>query len=405
MEFVVAHRALSRGGIGFVSRPIEDEAFRLLDAIELMWAQGRPRPRAVWRYLELITQVMSRSFSKVELTALSHASSLTSFSKFPIGLMTLPYDSSPLCCRVPIASRPLVPLTRALTFELSPIPIRYLKNQLRVLVAECIPADDMIGRLSRVGWAVASRSLSDIPNVTFRVQPFDSVAALRSALQERDYDILVISAHGIVDARRHRTGFLCGKEVVVEEELGPLPNVVCFSACQVSPRGRGTTNITDLMFRQGATVIIGTLVPIDVRRNATLMARFFANIAEALKGRMPQTTLAEVWQFTQASNAFNDILRGNASLQKWAVEIEDGKSVTEEFMLHRSRGRLRPSHMYRDTEAVLRDIAKDRGILDRFNAWINSQGYLPESLFYVVLGWPDRVIFHDPEIEKLRSLV
>lgn len=348
---------------------------------------------------------MSRFFSKVELTALSHASSLTSFSKFPIGLMTLPYDSSPLCCRVPIAYRPLVPLTRALTFELSPIPIRYLKNQLRVLVAECIPADDMIGRLSRVGWAVASRSLSDIPNVTFRVQPFDSVAALRSALQERDYDILVISAHGVVDARRHRTGFLCGKEVVVEEELGPLPNVVCFSACQVSPRGRGTTNITDLMFRQGATVIIGTLVPIDVRRNATLMARFFANIAEALKGRMPQTTLAEVWQFTQASNAFNDILRGNASLQKWAVEIEDRKSVTEEFMLHRSRGRLRPSHMYRDTEAVLRDIAKDRGILDRFNAWINSQGYLPQSLFYVVLGWPDRVIFHDPEIEKLRSLV
>jgi hypothetical protein len=159
------------------------------------------------------------------------------------------------------------------------------------------------------------------------------------------------------------------------------------------------------MFRQGAIVIIGTMVPVDVRRNAVLMARLFANVAEALQGRMPLNTLEAVWQFTRTSNAFNDILTGNASLGEWAAEVKDGRSVIEEFMLDRSRGRLRPGHIYRDTEAILRDIAKDHGILNRFNSWISSQGYLPESLFYVVLGWPDRVVFHDPEVEKIQSPV
>jgi hypothetical protein len=44
------------------------------------------------------------------------------------------------------------------------------------------------------------------------------------------------------------------------------------------------------MYRQGTLVVLGTLVPIDVRRNAVLMARFFANITEAQQGKMPENT-------------------------------------------------------------------------------------------------------------------
>ncbi|HEY7493541.1 MAG TPA: CHAT domain-containing protein [Candidatus Tectomicrobia bacterium] len=401
LELLAAHRALSHGGIGFVSRSIDDKAFILLDTIESLWAQGKQSPRTVWRCLDRLARVAQRSFVDEEFAVLSHASSLTSFSEFPIGLMTLPYDTAPLCCRVPIAYRPLVPLTRAVLVELSPESTAYLQGQLKVLVAECIPTDDIVGRLSRRGWATAGRRVSDVANLTLRVQEISSAAELRSALREDTYDLLVISAHGFVDRNQHRTGFLCGHERVVEEELGPLPPIVCLSACQVSPRGRGTTNITDLMFRQGARVILGTLVPIDVRRNALLMARFFANITEALQGKMPKNSFEAVWQFTMSSNAINDILSSNASLAYWALERQGGQSVIEEFMLYRSRGRLRPSHIYRDTEAVLRDMAKDRGILDRFDAWMHSQGYLPESLFYVVLGWPERIVFYDDQYEKL----
>ena len=313
--------------------------------------------------------------------------------------MTLPYDTAPLCCHIPIAYRPLVPLTRTVQFELAPVSTTYLQGHLKVLVAECIPTDDIAGRISRRGWATAGRRVSEVANLTLHVQDISSAAELRSTLREDTYDLLVISAPGFVDSNQHRTGF--GHERVVEEELGPLPSIVCFSACQVSPRGRGTTNITDLMFRQGASVILGTLVPIDVRRNTILMTRFFANIAEALQGKMSKNTFETVWQFTMSSNAVNDILISNTSLARWALDQQGGQSVIEEFMLHRSRGRLRPGYIYQDTEAVLRDITKDRGMLNRFDAWVQSQGYIPESLFYAVLGWPERIVFYDAQYDKV----
>jgi CHAT domain-containing protein len=164
-------------------------------------------------------------------------------------------------------------------------------------------------------------------NIVCRVQDITSVAAFRSALREADYDILVISAHGGMEPRQHRTGFWCGNELVVEDELGPLPKIVCFSSCQVSPRGYGTTNITDLMYRQGALVVLGTLVPINVVRNAVLMTRFFYHITEAQQGKMPENTLDAVWQLTASSNAVNDILGGNMSLLQDLLEAKGTPNI------------------------------------------------------------------------------
>ena len=186
------------------------------------------------------------------------------------------------------------------------------------------------------------------------------------------------------------------------EELGHLPPIVFLSACQVSPRGHGTVNITDLMFRHGALVVIGTLVPIDVRHNAILMARFFANIAETMKGTEQRfRTLQQIWHFALTYNAFNDVLSSNDPIRAWATEKKDGLSVLQEFMTTKSAGRLRPESIYQDTVAILENIARERGIHKRFRAWIDSQGYIPESVFYVMMGWPERFIFNDPLIAKL----
>jgi hypothetical protein len=58
----------------------------------------------------------------------------------------------------------------------------------------------------------------------------------------------------------------------------------------VSPRGLGTVNVTDLLFRYGAYAILATLVPIDVRRNATLMVELFTRknlVPDAQNGAVP----------------------------------------------------------------------------------------------------------------------
>ncbi len=144
-------------------------------------------------------------------------------------------------------------------------------------------------------------------------------------------------------------------------------------------------------------------MPVDVRRNTVLMARFFGRLSEAIQGSSELRTFEEVWHFTSASNAVNDVLSGNEAMLRWATDRKDGRSVIEEFMLERSVGRLRGSHIYYDTEAVLSEIAQDRGIGDRFRSWMVSQGYLPESVFYVVMGWPERIVFYDPVFEEVEA--
>ena len=400
LGFVVAHRALSRTGIGLLGREIDDKAFVFLNDLETSWSRRTPKPRFVWKTLKSVGDILLNCFTEVEIAAILHASSLTCFSEFPIGLAIFPGGTAPLCCRVPIAYRPIVPLTRTLQMELAPMPTIYLRGRLKILVAECIPKRDLVGRLSRVGWDLGRDVLLAQPNIECNVAEIHRIEDLRGILAEHAYDVLVISAHGGMDSERNTAGFVCGDKLIVAEDLGVLPQIVCLSACQISPRGQGTVNVCDLMFRQGAAVVIGAMVPIDVRRNSILMARFFVNMAEALAGRSPLKTLEEVWHFTVTSNAVNDILSGNNGLSKWAVKGSSNSNVIVDFMLKRSGGRLRKSHVYLDSETVLAEIAHNHGIVKKFRSWM-SNGYIPESVFYVVMGWPERVVFYDPEFEAI----
>ena len=331
--------------------------------------------------LNSIGAIVEGTLGKTETETVLHASSFTCFSEFPLGLAVLPGGTAPLCCRVPVAYRPVVPLTRTLQFELTPMPTMHLSGKLKVLVAECIPERDLVGRISREGWKMGKEVLSGVPNVECDIKEIGALNDLTEALTSKTYDVLVISAHGGLDNERNQTGFVCGDRLVVGEDLGSLPTIVCLSACQVSPRGKGSTNVSDLMFRQGAAVVIGTLVPVDVRRKS----------------------LEEIWHFTCTSNAVNDIVSSNEALWR-SIERRGSYSVIEDFMLKRSPGTLRKNHVYQDSENVLAEIAQDHGILVKFRSWINSQGYVPESAFYVIMGWPERIVFYDPEIEKVERM-
>lgn len=159
LSFLVSRRALARNGYAVLSRELRDEAFHNLAQLETMWSD------AAMLQLSKINRIMadiSKSVKNVlddrEELAILHGSSLTAFSEFPIGLATLGTDTSPLVCRMPVAYRPLVPLTRALQFELSSPSFRYLGDELRVIVIECIPPDDAVGKMSRAGWQVAKET-------------------------------------------------------------------------------------------------------------------------------------------------------------------------------------------------------------------------------------------------------
>ncbi|MFF7733604.1 hypothetical protein [Streptomyces sp. NPDC007984] len=60
-------------------------------------------------------------------------------------------------------------------------------------------------------------------------------------------------------------------------------------------------------------------------------------------------------------------------------------------MRSRATGRLRLPHAYEDTERVLGEIADEQGRGNRVRNWFRRPGYVPESLFYLFAGRPDRI--------------
>ena len=157
------------------------------------------------------------------------------------------------------------------------------------------------------------------------------------------------------------------------------------------------------MLREGASVVLGTLVPIDVRKNMLLMVRFFVYIAEAIEGRHPKGDLASIWHHVQVSNAVNDIVISNKYFHYWANDNSTGESIIEEFMRKRSVGNLSFNNIYKDTEKILLNIARERGVENKVNSWLSSPGYIPESLFYVMIGWPERIWLYDKDLEEARK--
>jgi hypothetical protein len=350
--------------------------------------------------LARLNESAASALTEEAVSLIARAFPLSVFSNFPVGLLSLPGDTSPLSCRVPIAYRPMLPLTRTIQFELSDPPTVDFTAGFRVLVAECIPETDPVGRLSRIGWRAARDVVAQSDHadaMRFDYLDVDSVETLGALINEREPDLLVLSAHGALDRTASTAGVVVGGTLCLGPEFDRLPPVVILSACHVAPRGGGAVTITDLLLRQGALAVLGTQVPVDVRHNAMLMVRFFVYMMEVLAAREPHVTLLEIWHRVQTSNAINDVLAGSAPLWEWGGSTTaSGLPVVSEFMLTRSRGAIQLGHVYRDTENVLVAIADEQGDGARIRQLLRAPGYVPESLFYMFAGRPDRILLRSP---------
>ena len=79
--------------------------------------------------------------------------------------------------------------------------------------------------------------------------------------------------------------------------------------------------------------------------------------------------------------------------------------VIQEFMSVRSTGAIQLAHTYRDTENILLTIANEQGDGARIRQLLRAPGYVPESLFYMFAGRPDRILLRPPvEIVGVRKV-
>jgi hypothetical protein len=239
IELITTHRALSRSGLGLMMGSVPSQGFVELAQIERHFVDG-PNGKAVWRLLDRLNAAAESIWDDASLDCISRASMLTVFSNFPIGLLRLPGEEGYLGHRVPIAYRPLIPLTRAVQHELTDVPPISLVENFTVLVAEAIPEDDIVGRYSRAGWESVEDMIRQQSNrITMERVETLSIDALKSAISNKKPDILVISAHGHLDLASNVAGLMIGDQFYLGPEIDSLPSVVILSACYVAPRGAG----------------------------------------------------------------------------------------------------------------------------------------------------------------------
>lgn len=396
LDIIVAHRAIARGGFGMILPDVPVAAFSQLRELEDAMGSSQPLPRQVQKVLSRIGHTLGGMLTPEQCEAFRAARSVTVFSDFPWGLAVLPGDTSPLATCTPVVYRPLTPLTRALQLELTPSGSLYLADGVSVLIAECIEPEDPIRPVSERSWRGQINQLADHGQGRVRAEfrCISELAELYKALDEQEYDVVVISAHGITCRDGRRAGLRIGKDDVYEIEHR-LPPVVVFSACSVWARGAGRISIADLALRWGAQAIVGTLFPINVRHHAFVVSRIFVYMVESLSGREPERTLADVVRRALSSNAVLDVLHGSRRIQDWAFgRGASGSSPLEEFMNRRAVGKLRRGHIYADTEKVLAEIAGEHGtpISNQFRQFLRSRGYIQESLFYAMIGRPESIV-------------
>jgi len=392
IELLATHRAIAQTGVGLMLPSVPREAFIALADLERHFMSSPSGP-VVSRLLARLDGAARSIWTDALTEAIAGASALTVFSNFPFGLLAYPGDTSPLSSRLPIAYQPLNPLSQTMQRELTYTPSIDFSQGFSVLVAECIPSSDPVGTISRSAWSFAEQLVKDggYP-IDFNAIETLSVSDLRSAIEEKLPAIIVISAHGAYRVGSNLAGLMIGDEICLGPEFGELPPVVILSACHVAPRGAGVVSITDLLLRQGAHAVLGTQVPVDVRYNSILLTRLFVYLSETLMNREGYSTLLDAWHHVQTSNAVNDILNGNRQLSNWGLRHDaDGNWVLGEFMESKSKGRIRLGHVYQDTEQVLAEMADERGIGQKVRGWFRQPGYVPESLFYVFAGTPERI--------------
>ena len=395
-SLLVAHSATGDNSMGIVLEEVlTPKAFQAVADLERHWAE-RPRPSAVRRILNRLNEATSDLWSEPFIAAVRCASSIDAFTNFPLGLLTLPGDTSPLSARLPISYRSINPLTRALQLELSPQTPHSFKTGLKVLIAECIPTSDQVGMYSRAGWRTISEEMSATGvGVDITIAETSTRDSLRAAVADIRPDILVLSAHGFSAPELNIAGVVIGDEHSLGDDLGDMPPLVILSACHTSPRGGGVVSIGDLLLRAGAVAVLSTLVPVDVRHNTQIVARFFRYLALAIgdESTKPNTSVLDVWHQVQGLNVVIDLTYGNAKLSQWAFTRNAGASPVEQFMT--GNHGLRRAHLYADAEARLIQIASSSGDDQRVRDWLRSPGYLPESLMYTMLGRPRSLLVSD----------
>jgi hypothetical protein len=402
LAFAIAHRSLARDGVPMAIGPVPSSLFRLLGQIEECFKARRRNGTAIWRLLRKLGPLSANLLEAHVSGVINAAESVTFFADFPLGLAFLPGDTAPLQCKLPVWYRPITPLAGTVEFEILERPMCFLRTGFRVLIAECLDPSDPIHPYTGAAWKFLQQHMKHVSGIECEFSQIHSVADLTRKVSERQVDVLIISAHGKHEKQSNIAGVLIGNEICVGSEF-PVPPIVILSACHAMPRATGALSIADVLLLRGALTVVATLTTVDALRNAAFLFRLFAYMRGAVQGLTSFRTLADVWPAVLRTNALVDILSASKRLRKLMLDQWD--QIVDMYIEWERDGRISPEHIYRDAETLLSAYASERLGNLAVEQTMKAQSYIPESMFYVLTGRPERIVLYDPSSEKLREQI
>lgn len=393
------HRAIARNGILIELPCATEKMFQKYDTLEESCKNGTNN-NFVWRCLNDLGKEVVGCFNQNQIWLLKRARDITVFSDFPIGISILSGDEVPLQCYKSISYQPLTPLSRQLQQEMLKKQQYYFGEECKIAIAECIPNDDRNESIYKSGEALYS-TLKTMQTYAKQLsvirQDIDSIANMHRFVADNiDADILYISAHGHYDRKKNMAGIIIGDQFWMADKGIKTPPIVILSACHTAPRGFGCVTIADMFLRSGSHTVLATFIPVNAFANTILMTRLFTYIVEAQQKNRQYKTLSDAWSGIVASHAIHELIATSERFQKWMHKTgKNGIPRIEDFQLNRCVGRLRRTHIYSDTIAILKEMLIEEGMKGKFDNVLTQNDFFPESFFYQFLGSPENVFLYN----------
>jgi len=307
----------------------------------------------------------------------------------PLELMTV--DELPLSLRATVSRMPTLPGNLLLRHGATRVPLMLLPEDLKkVLIVRAFDQHDPLRNL--VVEAIRIVNNESRSKVELQVVDVGSKEQFIDAFNAFDGPLAVFDGHGGQDRSGPQGTLRVGSIRLNPSELYgkiKIPPLLLLSACETHPLEGIESSVASGFLILGARSVLGTMVPIDGRSAAVLIARFMLRFAEFLPALNIMMPWPQVIGGMLRMSYVTDVLR---TLQKQFQLSQD-----DYFKIHSAANMGIISSQPRWFEDLLKSLAEAVSMPEDKvrEIWLRTC-YFTDTLHYVHLGQPEHIFVVPP---------
>ena len=345
----------------------------------------------------------AEEFRKLELTLASvlpaeivemlstGESPITFYSDLPFEWTALE-DGWPLCLTRPVSRIP-VAATNAwsnLGYITNSEVVINTDHPERVLVLDLIEKHDRVRYYSDL-FQNASAGIGQ----HYRYESPTSLGELHRLLVDSSIEVVVLDTHGSYKSTKDQLNIYLGRQAVEVHDFLPrakIPPVWLLAACDTATVGAVSGTLTCRLFDRGALAVVATCHKINADLASLFVGKVLAEIYSPASESLKRSTLLDAFFNAQLTTAclYDQLLPLMRRIPRLSAEGERLMLVIADFLgemlepLPIKEYRLRAA-------AVLHDVLKRHGLLNKHRQLVAAGSIAPETLLYSAFGLPSRV--------------